>query len=61
MYGQHSQQSMDNPGKNVNPARSQLNGEIIISLSPFAPEDLASRDGFGRPLLGRSAHSLVSG
>ena len=61
MYGQHSQQSMDKPGKNVNPARGQLNREINICLSLFAPEHLASRDGFNRPVLGQSAHSLLSG
>ena len=36
---------MDQPGKVANPARGQLNRENTISLSPFAPENLASRDG----------------
>ena len=27
-----------------------------ISLSPFAPDNLASRDGFGRPVLRQSVH-----
>ena len=44
-----------------NPARGQLNREINISLSPFAPENLVSRDGFGRPVLRQPAHSPYSG
>ena len=41
----------DQPGKVANPARGQLNREkVIVSLSPFAPENLVSRDGFGRPV-----------
>ena len=35
------------PGKVANPARGQLNSENDFSPSPFAPEDLVSRDGFG--------------
>ena len=41
------------PGKVANPARGQLNrendltGKMIFSLSPFAPENLASPEGFG--------------
>ena len=31
--------------------------KINISLSPFAPENLASRDGFGRPVPRQPAHS----
>ena len=38
---------MDQPGKVVNPARGQLKRETNISLSPFAPENLVMRDGFG--------------
>ena len=34
------------PGKVANPARGQLN----ISLSAFAPENLVLRDGFGSPV-----------
>ena len=30
-----------------------------ISLSPFAPENLVSRDGFGRPVPRQRAHSLL--
>ena len=37
------------PDKVANPARGQLNRNIKISLSPSAPENLVSRDGFGRP------------
>ena len=31
-------------------------GKMNISLSPFAPETLVSRDGFGSPVLRRPAH-----
>ena len=34
----------------ANPARGQLNREIEVSLSPFAPEGVVSRDMFGRPV-----------
>ena len=47
---------MDQPGKVTNPARGQLIRKIIISLSPFAPENMVSRDGFGRPLPRQPAH-----
>ena len=33
-----------------------LTGENIISLSPFAPESLVSRDGFGSPVTRQPAH-----
>ena len=36
----------DQPGKVANPARGQLNRENDISLSPFVPENLVSRDAF---------------
>ena len=42
--------SKDQPGKVANPARGKLNREIHISLSPFAPDNLVSRDGFGSPV-----------
>ena len=41
---------MDQPCKVANPARGQLNRENNIPLSPFAPENLVSRDGFSRPV-----------
>ena len=41
---------MDQPGKVANPARGQLNREMNISRSPFAPENLVSRDVFGSPV-----------
>ena len=44
------------PGKVANPARGQMTG-IIFSLSPFAPENLVSRDGLGNPV--RSACSSL--
>ena len=34
----------------VNPARGQLNRENESPLSPFARENLISRDGFSRPV-----------
>ena len=47
--------------KVANPARGQLNREIDISLSPFAPENLVSRDGFSRPVPRQPAHYPYSG
>ena len=47
---------MDQPGKVANPARGQLNRENNISLSPCVPENLVSRDGFGRPVPRQPAH-----
>ena len=35
---------------------SAENREFNISLSPFAPENLVSRDGFGSPVARQSAH-----
>ena len=57
MYGRHLQQSTDQPGMTVNPARGQLNSKMNISLSSSAPENLVSRDGFGRPIPRQPAHS----
>ena len=34
---------------------------MLFSLSPFAPEKLVSRDGFGRSVLRQPAHSLQAG
>ena len=51
---------MDQPGKVANPARGQLNREnmfSLFSLSPFAHENLVSRDRFGRPVPRQPAHS----
>ena len=56
MYGHTYSKSMDQPGKVANPARGELNREIDISLSAFAPENLVSRDGFGSPVPSQSAH-----
>ena len=57
MYSSHSySKSMDQPGKVANPARGQLNREIDISLSAFAPENLVSRDGFDSPVPRQPAH-----
>ena len=56
-----TQSSMDQPGKAANPARGQLSREIIFFLSPFALENLVSRDRFGRLVPRHLAHSLYSG
>ena len=48
---------MDPPGEIANLTRGQLNKQMIISLSPFTPDGLVSRDGFGRPIPRQSAHS----
>ena len=47
---------MDQPSKVANPSRGQLNRKMNISLSAFAPENLASRDGFGSPVPRQPAH-----
>ena len=49
---------MDQPGKVANPARGQLKkeNEYEYSLSPFAPEKMVSRNGFGRPVPRQPAH-----
>ena len=47
---------MDQPGKVANPARGQLNREISIPLSPYVPENLVSRNGFGSPVPRQPAH-----
>ena len=48
--------SKDQPGKVANPARGQLNKKMNISLSPFVPGNLVSRDGFGSPVPRQPAH-----
>ena len=52
---------MDQPGKVVNPVRGQLNREMNISLSPYVPENLVSRDGFSHPVPRQPAHYPYSG
>ena len=47
---------MDQPGKVANPARGQLNRENGYRLSPYAPENLVSRDGFSNPVPRQPAH-----
>ena len=56
MYGHTYSKSMDQLGKVANPARGQLNRKNGYSLSPFAPESLASRDGFGSLVPRQPAH-----
>ena len=48
--------SMDQPDQVANRTPGQLNIEIYFSLSPFAPENLVSRDGFGSPVPRQPAH-----
>ena len=45
----------------ANPARCQLNRENNISLSPFAPGNLVSRDEFDRPVPRQPANSPQPG
>ena len=61
MYGHHLIASIDQPSKVANPAHGQLNRALNISLSPFAPGNLISRDRFGRPVPRQAAHSPNSG
>ena len=57
MYGHTYSKCMDQPDKVANPARGQLNRENEnISLSPFAPENLVSGDGFGSPVPRQPTH-----
>ena len=42
--------SNDQLGKVANPARGQLNREKYFFPTPFAPDNLVSRDGFGSPV-----------
>ena len=44
-----ARKSKGRPGKVTNPSRGELNGENYFTLSPFAPENLVFRDGFGSP------------
>ena len=47
----------DQPGKVINLVRDQLNRENTdFPLSPFAPENLVSRDEFGNPFPRQPAH-----
>ena len=51
---------MDQPGKVANPASGQLNRENNIPQSPFAPENLVSRHGFGSPVPRLYCNDFVS-
>ena len=44
----------------ASPARGQLNRKTNVSLPPFAPENLVSRDRFDRPVPRRPAHSSTT-
>ena len=58
LYGHHLQQkSVNQPGKVAYPARGHVYGKMNISLSPFAPENLVSRDGSGHPAPRQPARS----
>ena len=61
MYGQHIQQSRNQLDRATNPTGGQLNKDFFFPLSPFAPENSVSRDGFGRPVPCKPAHSPHSG
>ena len=47
---------MIQPDKAVNPARGQLNKDNNMFLSPYATENLVSRDGFGLPVPRQPTH-----
>ena len=49
---------MDQSGKVANPAFGQLNRKNDVFLSPFAPDNSVSRDGFRRTDLKRALVSL---
>ena len=59
----HSRVCIDQPGKGIaNPARGKLNREKgDITLSSFAPENLVSRERFGRPAPCQPTHFPHSG
>ena len=61
MYGQHFQQSIDQPGMVANPPRGKLITENYFSLSPFAPENLVSLEGLGHAVPRQCAHSPQPG
>ena len=52
---------MNQPGNVAKPARGQLNRENKLFLSPFAPDNLVSRDRFARPVQHQLAHFPYSG
>ena len=56
MYGHTYSKIMGQPGKVTNPARGQLNRENEYFLSPFASDNLVSRDRFGSPVPRKPAH-----
>ena len=57
LCGHHIEQSMDHPGKVANSCSwSAEQGKMNTPLSPFAPENLVSRDGFSRPVPRQPAH-----
>ena len=56
IYGHTYSKRKYQPGKVAHPARGQLDRKMNISLSPFAPENLVPRDGFGSPVPRQPAH-----
>ena len=56
MYSHACSKNMDQPAEVANPARGQLKRETKNSMSPFAPENLVSRDGFRDPVPCKPAH-----
>ena len=59
--GEHFQESMDQLDMVANPARGQLNRENDNVPVPFVPQNLVSRDNFGRPVQLQSPHSSHPG
>ena len=57
MYSYQFQQTGPQASMVANPARGELCRENDFSLSPFTPENLASRDISDRPVPRQSAHS----
>ena len=55
MYGHIYSKSMDQPGTLILLVVNRT-GKMNIPLSPFAPENLVSRDGFGSPVPRQPAH-----
>ena len=62
VYSLHDADDVDQPGKDANLARGQLNRENEYYFPfPVRAEKLASRDGFGCPVPRQPAHSPYSG
>ena len=60
-YTEYIEEYGSTAGEVANPARGQLNRENNTFLSQSAPENLVSRDVFGRPFPRQPANSPHSG